>query len=131
VLNNAQKLVYDKRFFFKSHFKPPGETKWYDSYLVHCINYSKVLNYYKFKFNCDLISKLVNLKYLNSVKAVLSERGKGFTTGYASRGNKVFVTLHEFWSKTQTYPILILLIFPNFLIVFLYKFYKKLQDLRL
>jgi glycosyltransferase involved in cell wall biosynthesis len=126
VLNNSQKLIYDNRLFFKSHFKPPGESRWYDSYLVHCIYYSKVLNYYKFKFNSQLIIKLINIKYLNSVKAVLSERGKNLTTGYASRGNKIFVTLHEFWYNFRTYPILFFLSLPNFLIVFLYKSYKKM-----
>ncbi|AKD24656.1 Glycosyltransferases involved in cell wall biogenesis [Polynucleobacter duraquae] len=125
VLNTSSAVLFDERYFFKSNYKPPGEVRWYDSYLVHCINYANVLEFYSLQFNKNLIESLIHIKYIASVKAVLSERGKGYKGGYASRGNKILVTIKRFWMKKITYPILFTFLIPNSLMRIIYTIYSN------
>lgn len=124
VLSRSKTIIYDNNIFFKSKYKPPGEIKWYDPYLIHCIYYKKVLTDVSKEFDKYLIKRLISDKYYRSLKAVFSERAKGFSTGYASRGNKIFVTLISYGQYPITYPILLLFLLPNKIIKYLYDIYK-------
>jgi abequosyltransferase len=110
---------------FLSDSKPSGEMRWYDSFEVHGINYSLVAREFKECFNRTLLRNVLADKFGRSWRAVIVERAKGFTTGFASPSPKIMKMAKLYWSYPEFYMAFPLMLIPRSILRVVYSLYKR------
>jgi abequosyltransferase len=124
-------LVEGKFFFFLdgSNFlsapKPLGEPRWYDSFLVHGINFALILNQFKDNFNPSDLRNVLAEKFSKSCRAVIVERALGFDSGFAKSKFSLRVLFSLYWSYPEFYVAVPIMFLPRPMLLRLYKLYKK------
>lgn len=115
---------------FRSEPKLVGESRWYDSFLVHGINFATVANLFKDRFNPEALHKMLADKFSRSWRAVVIERARGFNTGFAAAQLNVTVLFRLYWSNPEFYVAVPMMLIPSPLLIWLYSLYKKIGLLR-
>jgi abequosyltransferase len=128
-------LVSGKSFYFLdgrnflSEPKPSGETRWYDSFLVHGINFALVARQFDDKFNRNVLRKMIAEKFSRSWRAVVVERARGFKTGFAAAHLNPAMLFRLYWRNPELYVALPLMLVPRPVVIRLYSLYKKIGSL--
>jgi glycosyltransferase involved in cell wall biosynthesis len=115
---------------FRSEPKPVGESRWYDSFLIHGINFAIVANLFKDSFNPEALQKMLNDKFSRSWRAVVIERALGFKTGFAAANLNFTILFRLYGSNPEFYVAVPLMVIPNKILIRLYGLYKKIGLLR-
>ena len=115
---------------FRSEPKPVGESRWYDSFLIHGINFTIVANLFKDSFNPKALQKLINGKFSRSWRAVVIERALGFKTGFAAAHLNVNMLFRLYWHNPEFYVAVPIMLIPSPIIIRLYSLFKKIRSLR-
>lgn len=124
-------LVEGKIFYFLdgSNFlsepKPSGEARWYDSFLVHGINFALVLNQFKDKFKRRNLRNVLAEKFSKSWRAVVVERALGFDSGFAKSKFSIRVLFKLYWSYPEFYIAVPMMFLPRRILFRLYRLYKQ------
>jgi hypothetical protein len=126
-LSVAQSIYFLHGLNFMSAEKVSGETRWYDSFTVHCINYYTVVWNFKNVFDRKLLRKILAEKFHRSWMAVIVERAKGFTTGFASSNPKIFPMIKCYWSYPEMYVALPLMMLPRSILQLMYQFFIQVR----
>jgi abequosyltransferase len=130
-------LTSGKHFYFldgnnfKSESKPMGESRWYDSFLVHGIYFAIVVRYFENRFNRKTLNELLVYKFSRSWRAVVVERAHGFKTGFAAAKLHLPKLMRLYWSNPELYIAIPLMLLPQPILTVLYSTYKKFRLLRL
>lgn len=125
-------LSVGKKFYlldgrnFLSDEKPAGEARWYDSFEVHGINYALVAREFMESFDKKLLRHIQAHKFGRSWRAVVVERAKGFTTGFASSTPKIVKMAKLFWSYPEFYLAFPLMLIPRPMLRLCYSLYKRI-----
>jgi len=130
VLERGENFYFLNGANFFSEIKPPGESRWYDSFLIHGVNFSIVALNFKNKFKSSTIRLLLREKFSRSCRAVVVERALGFRTGFAASKPNFFKLFMLYWSYPELYKALPMLLMPRFILKRLYKFYIQLRRIR-
>lgn len=104
--------------------KPPGEKRWYDSWIVHGVNYATIALDFKKVFKCSDYRKGIGDQFSRVWRAIIVERALGYETGFATRSPKIAAMTKLYWSYPEYYLALPLMLMPRFLIKWMYKIYK-------
>ena len=129
-------LTRGKNFYFfdgsnfKSNPKLMGESRWYDSFLVHGVYFAQVVLQFEDRFNCKILNELLAYKFSISWRAVIVERALGFKTGFAAAQVKLPDLIKLYWSYPELYIAVPMLLLPRPILARLYRIYKKIQLLR-
>jgi len=129
-------LTKGKHFYFldgpnfHSKTKFMGEDRWYDSFLVHGINFALVTRQFEDQFNRGTIQKLLAYKFSRSWSAVLVERALGYKTGFASARLHLPMLIRLYWSNPELYVAVPMMLLPRPVLKRLYSAYKKMRSLR-
>jgi abequosyltransferase len=115
---------------FRSEPKPAGESRWYDSFLIHGINFAIVANLFKDSFNPKVLQKMLNEKFSRSWRAVVIERARGFKTGFAAAHLNITMLFKLYRSNPELYVAVPMMIIPSPILIRLYSIYKKFRSLR-
>jgi glycosyltransferase involved in cell wall biosynthesis len=107
-----------------SNPKPSGETRWYDSFQVHAINFYIITQKFKDKFDGSAIKKSLSDKFGRAWRAVVVERAMGLTTGFGSKSPKVFKMAKFYWSYPEFYVAFPLFLIPRPILRVLYKLFR-------
>ncbi|WP_187299246.1 glycosyltransferase family 2 protein [Nitrospira moscoviensis] len=124
-------LVVGRTFYlldgknFLSDPKPPGETRWYDSFEVHGINYSIVARQFEEFFDRKILKRVLAYKFGRSWRAVVVERAQGFTTGFACASPKMVKMAKLYWNYPEFYLASILMLMPRPILRLCYALYKR------
>lgn len=110
---------------FLSEPKPAGETRWYDSFLVHGINFALVAQKFDNKFDRRTLRKMLGDKFSRSWRAVIVERALGFNTGFASATPRLAMMFRLYWKYPGFYLAVPLMLIPRSILRGLYSLYKK------
>ncbi len=126
-------LTSGKHFYFldgtnfKSEPKPMGESRWYDSFLVHGINFAVVLHHFENRFNRKTLHELLTYKFSRSWRAVVVERAHGFKTGFAAAKLHLPKLVRLYWRYPEFYIAVPMMLLPRPVLAGLYRSYKKLK----
>jgi glycosyltransferase involved in cell wall biosynthesis len=115
---------------FLSEPKPAGEARWYDSFLVHGINFALVARQFEDRFNRDALHKMLADKFSRSWRAVVVERALGFKTGFAAAHLKLATLFRLYWSYPEFYVAVPMMLVPRPILMWLYSLYNKIGSLR-
>lgn len=115
---------------FLSEPKPAGESRWYDSFLVHGINFALVARQFEDRFNRDALHKMLSDKFSRSWRAVVVERALGFNTGFAAANLKLATLFRLYWSYPEFYVAVPMMLVPRPILMWLYSLYNKIGSLR-
>jgi abequosyltransferase len=124
-------LVEGKTFFFLndsnflSESKPLGEARWYDSFLVHGINFAIIVNQFKGKFKHSAVRNVLAEKFSKSWRAVVVERALGFNAGFAKSNFSLKILFRLYWSYPEFYIGVPIMFLPRGMLFRLYNLYKK------
>lgn len=110
-----------------SHSKPQGETRWYDSFVVHGINYYVIAQDFKSKFKRNAFRKGLAGQFGRVWRAVIVERALGLKTGFGAPTNKLWKMTKLYWSYPEFYIAFPLFLIPRPILSVLYKIYKKIR----
>jgi len=110
--------------------KPPGESRWYDSFQVHGINIFVIAQEFKDKFDRKSLRKGLADQFGRIWRAVIVERALGFETGFATRSSKVMKMTKLYWNYPEFYVALPLMLLPRPILRVLYVLYKGIRDVR-
>lgn len=105
--------------------KPSGEKRWYDSWVVHGVNYATIALDFKNVFNRADYRKGVSDQFGRVWRAIIVERALGYETGFATRSPKIAAMTQLYWSYPEYYLALPLMLLPRFAIKWMYQLYKK------
>lgn len=103
VIANGQNFHVDRGLFFLSSPKPPGKKRWYDPIKVWGVEYPKLLLLFEQDFDKGKIRQAIKKNMVLVLKAIISERAKGYEQGFASRNTSVLklITVYKwtlgFW----------------------------------
>lgn len=128
-------LVSGKSFYFLdgrnflSEPKQSGGTRWYDSFLVHGINFAIVARQFDDKFNGNVLRKMLADKFSRSWRAVVVERALGLKTGFAAARPNPAMLFRLYWSYPELYIALPLMLVPRPVVMRLYRLHKKIRSL--
>lgn len=126
-------LAVGKLFYFMdgknflSDPKLPGEVRWYDPFEVHGINFFIVAQEFKNVFDPKILGKVIADKFGRTWRSVVVERARGFETGFASPSTKIAKMAKLYWSYSEFYIALPLMLMPRSILRMLYVKYKKLR----
>ena len=112
---------------FLSDPKLPGESRWYDSFEVHGINYSLVALEFKGYFDKKLLRHVLAQKFGRSWRAVIVERALGLKTGFASPSPKIMKMAKLYWNYPECYISLPLMLLPRSILQVFYAIYKRIK----
>ena len=112
---------------FKSESKLMGESRWYDSFLVHGINFAIVLHHFENRFNRKTLHELLTYKFSRSWRAVIVERAHGFKTGFAAAKLHLPKLVRLYWRYPEFYLAVPMMLLPRPVLAGLYRSYKKLK----
>jgi glycosyltransferase involved in cell wall biosynthesis len=115
---------------FLSDSKPAGETRWYDSFEVHGLNYFVIAQEFKYKFDKKSLRSVLARKYGSAWRAVIVERALGFKTGFASPSPKIKKMAKLYWSYPEFYIAFPLMLMPRAILRMFYALYKGINNLR-
>jgi glycosyltransferase involved in cell wall biosynthesis len=115
---------------FLSEPKQAGEARWYDSFLVHGINFALVAQRFSDSFDRKTLRNMLGDKFGKSWRAVIIERTLGFKTGFGSTTPKIAMMSRLYWSYPEFYVALPLMLIPRPVLKALYGLYKKARALR-
>lgn len=127
VLSIGTKFYFLDGKNFISEPKLSGEQRWYDSFLVHGINFAIIVNSIRDYFDKKVIEKLLQKKFSKSWKAVIVERAMGYNTGFASAKVDIPILFALYWRYPEFYFAIIMMLMPNHILSMLYKIYKKIR----
>jgi glycosyltransferase involved in cell wall biosynthesis len=130
VLERGEHFYFLNGANFFSEIKLPGESRWYDSFHIHGVNFSIVALKFKNKFNSPTIRLLLRDKFSRSCRAVVVERAMGLETGFAASKPNFFKLFMLYWSYPELYIALPMLLMPRFILKRLYKFYIQSRRIR-
>jgi hypothetical protein len=126
VLSQGGKFYFLQKPYILSAPKPSGESRWYDSFQVHGINYFVIAQAFKDTFDRRALRKGLTDQFRRIWKAVVVERAKGFTTGFGSKSPKLKKAFVLYWSFPEFWIALPFLLMPRFMARGCYKAYKFL-----
>ena len=125
-------LTRGKNFYFldgrnfQSESKLMGEVRWYDSFLVHGVNFAIVARQFEGFFDRKTLHELLVYKFSRSWRAVLVERALGYKTGFAAAGLHYSKLIRLYWNFPELYIAIPMMLLPRSVLVFLYRLYKKI-----
>ena len=114
---------------FISESKPPGESRWYEPFDVHGINFFVVAQEFKEKFDRKILRKVQADKFGHTWRAVLVERGLGFTSGFANPSPKIRKMAKYFWKFPEFYVAMPLMLLPKSILRISYPLFKGIRSL--
>lgn len=130
VLASGKSFYFFDGRNFLSEPKPAGEARWYDSFLVHGINFALVARKFDGKFDRKAMHKMLADKFSRSWRAVVVERALGFKAGFAAAHLKLAVLCRLYWSYPEFYVAVPMMLIPRPVLAGLYRLYKKIGSLR-
>lgn len=110
---------------FLSKPKLLGEVRWYDSFLVHGINFALVVNHFNNKFKRSTVRNILAEKFSKSWRAVVVERALGFNSGFAKSNYSLKVLFRLYWSYPEFYIAVLIMFLPRGMLFRLYSLYKN------
>lgn len=115
---------------FLSDSKPPGGTRWYDSFEVHGLNYFVIAQEFKYEFDQKSLRGVLTNKFGSAWRAVIVERALGFRTGFASPSPKIMRMAKLYWNYPEFYIALPLMLVPRSVLRVFYALYKSIKNSR-
>ncbi len=107
-----------------SNPKPSGEARWYDSFEVHGINYSKVALRFKKFLKKRVLRGAMRAQFRKAWKAVVVERALGHETGFASKSPKINKAFRLYWNFLEFWIALPFLLLPRRVVRLGYRAHK-------
>lgn len=107
--------------------KPSGEKRWYDSWVVHGVNYFAIAQDFKKAFKRRDFRKGLSDQFSRVWRAIIVERAMGYETGFATRTPKLWIMTQLYWSYPEFYIAFPLMLIPRPVLKWFYKFYKILK----
>lgn len=107
--------------------KPAGEVRWYDSFIIHGVNYYLITQAFRNVFNRAAVRKGLGEQFGRVWRAVVVERALGLTTGFAAPTPKIVSMAKLYWSYPEFWIALPLMLMPRNVLKFLYSLYRKLR----
>ncbi len=129
VLSSGKSFYFLDGRNFLSEPKPAGEARWYDSFLVHGINFALVARQFDDRFSGHALHKMLADKFSRSWRAVVVERALGFKTGFAAAHLNPAMLFRLYWGYPELYVALPLMLLPRPFLMRLYSLYKKIGSL--
>lgn len=114
---------------FLSEPKPAGEARWYDSFLVHGVNFALVARQFDGRFSRDVLRKMLAEKFFRSWRAVIIERALGHKAGFAAADQKFAVLFKLYWSYPGFYIAFPLMLIPSTFLAKGHRIYRNLLSL--
>ncbi len=130
VLSSGKTFYFLDGRNFLSEPKPAGEARWYDSFLVHGINFTVVARKFKNNFNRSTMRKMLGDKFSSSWHAVIVERARGFSTGFAAATPRWAKMFRLYWNYPELYMAIPMLLIPRPVLRGIYSLYKKVGSVR-
>lgn len=130
VITSGGKSYFIQKPCLFSNPKPPGEVRWYDSFLVHGVNYNLIAHAFRAKFERKSFRRGLSDQFGRVWRAVVVERALGLNTGFAAPTPKVVLMTKLYWSYPEFWVALPLFLMPRFILRFSYKLLKFFRGTR-
>lgn len=124
VISENGKMYFIQEPCLLSYPKPLGEVRWYDSFVVHGVNYHIIAREFKNKFEKAAFRKGLADQFGRIWRAVVVERAMGFKTGFGAPTHKIWKMTKLYWNYPEFWIALPLFLTPRFILRIFYKIYK-------
>ena len=128
ITSDYTKTIFIQKPCLLSFPKPAGESRWYNSFDVHGINYTLISKRFKGKIDKVSYRKGISDQYGRAWRAVIYERAIGLETGFALRGLKMSRMASLYWTYPEFYLAFPLMLLPRPILRLLHHIYRKLLN---
>ena len=120
--------LYIQKACLLSYPKPPGEARWYDSFEVHGLNYTRISSYFTAEIDRVSYRQGIAGQFGRVWRAVIYERASGYETGFGSRSPKLYKMTTLYWSYPEFYLAFPLMLLPRAFLGLLMKIYNMFRS---
>lgn len=127
ITEASGEMVFLQEPCLLSHPKPHGEARWYDSFVVHGVNYNIIAQDFKDKLGRKSLRRGLADQFGRVWRAVIVERALGYKTGFGAPTPKMCKMAKLYWSYPEFWIALPLFLIPRPILGMLYRIYKKVK----